>query len=207
VTTQRTRSALCVATGVLALAVTAAACTRDQPARNDIAVPDPVSVGLTPEATPDEDPFKARDDLTFEITESSATAYELVLDVNDDEVEPVVVSLGDLYELAPTWPDNAVHKSAVDETGTLFLRYNTGTDDGVLVVRIDNGVVSFMGSKPSATSSGRFQPATVVDVEGDGIYEIEHVPEECLSLSGCRNPFPEMIFRWNGFDDYISELD
>ncbi len=85
----------------------------------------------------------------------------------------------------------------VDGAGHVFIRYNPGRYDGVIVLGfVDDGVDDF-GTLPSGTSSGRFYAGRTIDVDADGIYEVETSVNDCKP--GCaRGSVTRTNYWWNG---------
>ena len=98
------------------------------------------------------------------------------------------------------WSELEPLPAATDDTGNVFIRYNPGRYDGVVVLRIRSGVVESFGSLPEAVPlayAGRFYNANVVDVDNDGLLDI--AVHEGFCESSCAG---DVVFRWNG-SDYV----
>jgi hypothetical protein len=89
---------------------------------------------------------------------------------------------------------------SIDETGNIFLDYNPGRYNGVIVLRpVEGGLVNFGTLPPPDGYDGRFYSAHAFDLEGDGIYEIETAINDCLP-SCAEGTVDFTTYTWNGSD-------
>lgn len=101
------------------------------------------------------------------------------------------------YELAPAEPP-------VDNTAHMFINFNPGRLNGVIVLSsIDGDFDDYATLPPEGGYRSRFYGAYAVDVEGDGRYEIKLESNECDP--SCTTGMPtSQLFRWDG-QDYKAE--
>jgi hypothetical protein len=104
---------------------------------------------------------------------------------------------GDWYELAPAEP-------AQDSTGHIFINYNPGRYNGVIILAPQDGTFAdFKSLPPSGDYIERFYDATLVDVNDDGVYEVDASFNNC-SPDCAGGTVTETVYRWNG-TDYVPE--
>lgn len=93
----------------------------------------------------------------------------------------------------------SVPTSPMDAQGNIFLDFNPGRYNGVIVLRpTTNGFEDF-GTLPALPDGYRtdFYYATVVDVDGDGTYEVQKFSNDCTpSCAGGK--IGSEIYWWNG---------
>lgn len=92
----------------------------------------------------------------------------------------------------------------VDDTGHIFLTFNPGRYDGVIVLSpVDDGFEDFATLPPSDGYDTRFYNAYAIDVNGDGVYEVESFENDCVP-SCAEAEATSTIYVWNG-EDYVKE--
>ncbi|GIE94457.1 hypothetical protein Ari01nite_19220 [Paractinoplanes rishiriensis] len=100
---------------------------------------------------------------------------------------------GDWYVLEPAAP-------ATDSTGHLFLNYNPGRHNGVIILRPTAGGFEDLRTLPRPGDySARFYGAEVLDADGDGRYEVETTANDC-NPSCAEGTVRRAVQRWNGTD-------
>ncbi len=109
---------------------------------------------------------------------------------------------GCFLDAAPPFVDGVPALPSVDGAGHLFLRYNPGRYDGVIVLKpIPDGFDDF-NSLPTAITSGaynaRFYNAYVNDADHDGVFEIVESSNECPSCAD--GTITTITNKWNGAD-------
>lgn len=98
------------------------------------------------------------------------------------------------YELAP-------HAPAVDDTGHLFVDFNPGRYNGVIVLApTDDGFEDFDTLPEYGDYNTRFYYAEAVDTDGDGTLEIEVSANDC-DPSCAGGDITSTVYAWDG-DDY-----
>ena len=98
---------------------------------------------------------------------------------------------GPWEQLAPADPPR-------DRTGHLFLNYNPGRLNGVIVLGItDEGLVDFDSLPKPGDYASRFYSAELVDGERDGRYEIDSGINDC-DPDCAGGKIHHRIYRWNG---------
>lgn len=107
-----------------------------------------------------------------------------------------------LYELAPARlrPDPTAEgpMDPVDSTGNVFIDYNPGRYNGVIVLRPTEIGFDDLGTAWADTGT-RFYSAVIVDRDGDGQFEIEQATNDCEPSCG-EGTTTVKVFRWNGTD-------
>ncbi|WP_033344980.1 hypothetical protein [Catenuloplanes japonicus] len=101
---------------------------------------------------------------------------------------------GDWFTLEPASP-------ASDRTGHLFLRYNPGRYDGLLVLAPTAGGFEDFGTLPSEAElpTSRFYSVVLVDGDGDGIFDIREDINDC-DPNCAEGSYESVLHRWNGSD-------
>lgn len=94
----------------------------------------------------------------------------------------------------------AAHALPVDGIGHLFVRYNPGRFDGVIVLRpVAGGMEDFGSIADDPEDTGRFYSSEVTDADSDGIFEIEETTNDCdPDCAGGTDTVT--VYRWNGRD-------
>jgi hypothetical protein len=96
-----------------------------------------------------------------------------------------------MYTLAPA-------PRPVDAVGHIFLNYNPGRYNGVIVLDpIGGGFDDFHSLPTNGGLSGRFYSATATDTDDDGTYEIDRAVNDCRP-SCASGSLTHTIYRWNG---------
>jgi hypothetical protein len=91
----------------------------------------------------------------------------------------------------------------IDELGHLFLDFNPGRYNGVIVLRpIANGFATFGTLPPEGDYAGRFYYAEALDQDGDGRYEVDLHNNDC-EPDCAGGTVTTVRYRWNG-KDYAS---
>jgi hypothetical protein len=105
-----------------------------------------------------------------------------------------------LWQRSWTWPEIALNSPATDRTGNLFVTFNPGRYDGVIVLRpVADGFEDFGTLPPPDRYAGsRFgYYAATTDLDGDGVLEVRQGQNICFpSCAGA--PQGENIYRWTG---------
>jgi hypothetical protein len=92
-----------------------------------------------------------------------------------------------------------------DRSGNLFLYYNPGRYNGVIVLRPDiDGMESFGTLPPPGDYESRFYSADIADDNGDGTYEINVDANACLP-DCATGTITRTTYRWNG-RDYVGSV-
>ena len=95
----------------------------------------------------------------------------------------------------------APHKPAIDKLGHIFLDYNPGRYNGVVVLKpVPGGFDDMRTLPPDGEYNGRFYNAQAVDPDGDGQFDIDVARNDC-NPSCAGGAISTQVFRWNG-DDY-----
>jgi hypothetical protein len=98
---------------------------------------------------------------------------------------------GDWYELAPAEPLR-------DSTGNVFLNYNPGRENGVIVLRPNADGLDDLGTLPEPGDyRAPFYGAELTDTDRDGAYEIVKSANDC-DPSCADGTVRQDTFRWNG---------
>lgn len=103
-------------------------------------------------------------------------------------------------EWTTSYESLAPAKLATDRTGHLFIDYNPGRLNGVIVLEPStDGFRDFNTLPPADSYRGRFYYAEATDVDGDGTVEIlqSETCDDCATSSDTRT-----LYRWSG-DDYV----
>jgi hypothetical protein len=88
----------------------------------------------------------------------------------------------------------------IDSTGHIFIAYNPGRYDGVIVLAPTKvGFLDFGSLPPPGSYEGSFYSATVRDIDGDGAYEITMEMNDC-EPSCAEGALRSVVLRWNGAD-------
>lgn len=100
---------------------------------------------------------------------------------------------GDWYELAPA-------EVPRDGTGNIFLNYNPGRYNGVIVLRpVPEGLLDFGSLPPEGDYQARFYYAVIVDRDGDGTFEIDKMSNDC-DPDCAGGTISHTMFGWTGSD-------
>lgn len=87
-----------------------------------------------------------------------------------------------------------------DSTGNVFLNYNPGRHNGVIILRsAPNGFDDFSTIPPPADYAGRFYYAEAVDKDGDREFEIEQSANDCEPTCA-EGKVSTKLYVWNGRD-------
>jgi hypothetical protein len=98
------------------------------------------------------------------------------------------------------WPKLAFAEPTRDGSGNIFLNYDPGRYNGVIVLRpTAAGFDTFGTLQKPGDYSGRFYNAVLVDTDKDGTYEIEHSVNNC-EPSCAQATVTRTVYRWNGSD-------
>jgi hypothetical protein len=101
---------------------------------------------------------------------------------------------GDWLRLVPADP-------AIDKTGHIFLSYNPGRYDGLVVLDPAAGGFADFDSLPKApdNATGAYYGGSAADLDHDGTYEIKVDGNTCDPNCASAH-YVEYLFRWNGRD-------
>lgn len=90
--------------------------------------------------------------------------------------------------------------SPVDTDGRIFFDYNPGRYNGVIVLEaVADGFEDFDTLPTVDNYDARFYYAEAIDSDGDGIYEIEHLVNDCYP--GCAmGTVTSTVYVWSGTD-------
>lgn len=98
------------------------------------------------------------------------------------------------YELAPNDP-------ATDDTGHLFIDFNPGRYNGIIVLApVEDGFEDFDTLPPYGDYNTRFYYADALDADGDGTVEVEVNDNDC-NPSCAEGAITSTVYEWDG-DDY-----
>lgn len=104
-----------------------------------------------------------------------------------------------IYE--PNGTDEGV-TSPVDSTGAIYVHYNPGRYNGVIVLRPTDGEFEDFGTLPARDDyQGRFYSAHTVDTDGDGRFEVRSEINDCHPTCADATIRTE-FWRLNG-DDFV----
>lgn len=107
-------------------------------------------------------------------------------------------------EYVPDFVDADPVDGPIDGTGHIFLTFNPGRYDGVIVLApVSDGFESFETLPPSDGYDTRFYNAYAIDVDGDGVYEVDSLLIDCVP-SCAESDITSTMFVWNG-KDYVEE--
>lgn len=96
------------------------------------------------------------------------------------------------------WPELALAEPARDRTGHIFLNYNPGRYNGVVILGPSKaGFDTYDSLPPPDDYRSRFYSSDLRDVDGDGIYEVDSAINDCdpTCAEGTVN---HTIYHWNG---------
>lgn len=97
------------------------------------------------------------------------------------------------YELAP-------HDPSIDDTGHLFVDFNPGRYNGVIVLApVDDGFEDFDTLPAYGDYNTRFYYAEAVDTDGDGTLEVEVSANDC-DPSCADGDITSTVYAWDGED-------
>lgn len=92
----------------------------------------------------------------------------------------------------------ALNAPATDDTGNVFIKYNPGRLDGIIVLRpIPAGMDDLGTAEPQDAYRKRFYGADAVDLDGDGKLEVRHFVNDC-DPSCAGGTVTETVYRWDG---------
>lgn len=105
---------------------------------------------------------------------------------------------GDWFELRPSEPPT-------DDTGHLFVHYNPGRYDGVLILAPTPSGFEDFGSLPGKDDlpTSKFYGGRTVDRDGDGTFEIRVELNNCTPTCA-EGEYVTEFFGWNG-SDYVPQ--
>src|SRR5581483_6003468 len=94
-------------------------------------------------------------------------------------------------------------RGPVDARGNIFVDYNPGRYNGVVVIVPTGTGLDDLGSLPPPPDdyAGRFYCATTTDRDGDGVFEVVE-PKFCECAPDCEPDASAHTYRWEG-SDYI----
>jgi hypothetical protein len=96
------------------------------------------------------------------------------------------------------WVSLDIKQPVQDSTGNIFLDYNPGRYNGVLVLRpAPQGFQDFGSLPKEGDYQSRFYSAEAKDVDGDGSYEIDVGINDC-DPSCAEGTYHHSIYRWTG---------
>ena len=103
-------------------------------------------------------------------------------------------------EFGPNWYELAPAAPAIDDSGHLFIDFNPGRYNGVIILEPnDNGFEHFGTLSDDGDYNTRFYYAEVVDVDGDGTSEVEQSSNDC-DPSCAGGSIETTVYRWDGTD-------
>lgn len=103
---------------------------------------------------------------------------------------------GDWHEIAPA-------DISMDETGHIFLNYNPGRYNGVIILNpTGEGFQDFATLPAPGEFAQRFYSAQLYDADADGVYEVHSEVNTCQPSCANAN-YETTIFRWDG-QDYVA---
>ena len=109
---------------------------------------------------------------------------------------------GDVYDLSVAGSSKYGSKvrTALDKSGNVFLDYNPGRYNGVIVLRpVAGGFANFRTLPTPGDFNGRFYFAELSDADSDGTYEIISSSNDCTP-SCAEGTTTSTVWRWNGHD-------
>ncbi|MEU7908589.1 hypothetical protein [Actinoplanes sp. NPDC049118] len=99
---------------------------------------------------------------------------------------------------AGDWEKLSVAAPTTDRTGNIFLTFNPGRSDGVIVLRPTYDGFDTFGSLPAeGDDDGTFYSATLTDADQDGAFDIELVETDCDSTCA-EGRVTEALLYWTG---------
>jgi hypothetical protein len=92
-------------------------------------------------------------------------------------------------------------QAPIDERGNVFLDYNPGRYNGVVVIVPTETGLDDLGTLPPPPDdyAGRFYCAATTDLDADGVFEIVE-PKFCECAPECLPEASAHTYRWNGAD-------
>jgi hypothetical protein len=106
-----------------------------------------------------------------------------------------------------SWMQLGLATPPTDATGHLFLNYNPGRYDGVVILSPTTAGFDDYGSlpQPPDDQTGGFYSGAAVDLDKDGTYEIKVDANTCEPDCAAAN-YLEMLYRWTGnsYEKYSS---
>ncbi len=106
-------------------------------------------------------------------------------------------------QTAGPWYLMELNTPAIDSAGNMFVNWDPGRENGVTVLRPKPGGMADFGTlAENGEYRVRFYWAHVVDVEGDGVFEV--AKHDCDSYPHCE-PRDE-IWRWDGTDFVLATV-
>ncbi len=100
----------------------------------------------------------------------------------------------------PSSKEKSQVPSPIDAEGNIFINYNPGRYNGVIVLRPVAGGFEDFGTLPSPRDyNGRFYYAKATDPDHDGIYDIEESTNDCQP-SCAEASITNTLHTWNGTD-------
>ncbi|MFY1683581.1 hypothetical protein ACN265_18780 [Micromonospora sp. WMMD730] len=118
------------------------------------------------------------------------------------EVNLVVInSAGEVkWHYSAEWPELKIATPAQDVTGKIFVNYNPGRYDGVIILQpSSDSFVTFGSLPPAGDYRARFYSAVLRDDDRDGIYEIVQSHNDC-EPSCAEGKITNVTYRWAGTD-------
>lgn len=105
------------------------------------------------------------------------------------------------------WYELAVNEPAIDDTGHLFVNFNPGRYNGVIVLApIEDGFEDFGTLPDYGDYNTRFYYAEAVDPDEDGTLEVEVSENDCIP-SCADGSITSTLYTWDGEDsDWIARL-
>jgi hypothetical protein len=92
----------------------------------------------------------------------------------------------------------------LDRAGNIFINYDPGRYNGVIVLRPDaEGFIDFDSLPTVDNYAGMFYWAEAQDVDDDGVLEIVHTTNDC-NPSCVEGKLGENIYQWNGTEFIIN---
>jgi hypothetical protein len=105
---------------------------------------------------------------------------------------------------AGTWEELKLAQPPRDKTGHIFINFNPGRYDGVIILQPTADGFNFFETLPAAGEyDSRFYGATLIDNNEDGIYEVDKATNNCVPTCA-EATITHVIYRWNG-TDYVSQ--
>jgi hypothetical protein len=104
---------------------------------------------------------------------------------------------------AGTWEELNLAQPPRDKTGHIFINFNPGRYDGVIILQpTADGFAPFETLPAAGDYDSRFYSATLIDSNADGVYEVDKATNNCVPTCA-EGTITHVIYRWNG-TDYVS---
>ena len=133
---------------------------------------------------------------------SSNLLTTVALDVTTWEAHIIVVDSSNKIQWrydTSEWTELSPANDTPDKSGNIFITYNPGRYDGIVVLQPSAGGFNHFETLPENTYFGRFYGATIADVDSDGTFEV--VIDQLTCDPDCAT---NTVYSWNGAE-YVEE--